>query len=319
MKNCKYFRQQLIVATYQELATEEQELLHQHLAQCPACRAEAAALTTMMNRLRQKLQLEPTDQQLDANRAELHRRLVLAKEQSHSGQLLAKIWQLVSLDFAPTLRLATALGMLAIGLFLGRIFFAQARTTAQSQLIELAESNLSHIEAIEYDPQTRQVAIQLSAINQVTIEGDLEEAEIQRLLAQVLVYDERPNIRLKTVRALERIRHFDREMVTALSNLVDKEENPGIRLRAMKLLIAMPLNLEMKDMLLALFSRVLLKDTNSAIRIAAFEGLVRVDDAAARPLIMNVAKKDTSEYIQLRAKHVLARIENPEILNKEVD
>ncbi len=319
MNNCKHFRQQLIAAAYQELPREEQELLQQHLAQCPTCQAEAAELTAIMNLLGQKRQLEPTEAQLETLRGELHRRLLLTKKRSSANQWLAGVWRLVSLDYAPVFRFATALGLLVLGICLGRMFFAPTSAMQQSQLIQLAESNLSHIETIEYDPQRRQVAIQLSAINQVTIAGDLEDKAIQRLLAQVLVYDERPNIRLKTVRALERIRHFDRETVMALSRLVDKEENPGIRLRAMKLLAAMPFTDEMKDLLLALFSRVLLKENNSAIRIEAFEGLARIDDASIRPLILNVARKDTSDYIQARAKQVLARIENPAIANNEMD
>ncbi|MDZ7341366.1 MAG: hypothetical protein ONB27_08410 [candidate division KSB1 bacterium] len=318
MKNCKHFRQQLIVATYHELSAEDLALLQQHLAQCQACQTEAAELGAIMNLLQLKVQLEPTDRQLEANRSELHRRLLLKKQRSSSARFWTRVWQLVSLDFAPSIRFAAALGLLVIGIFLGRTFLP-SNTAYSSQLMELAESNLAQVQAIEYNQQTRQVSIQFNAINHVTIEGDLDRSEIQRLLAQVLVYEQRPNIRLKTVRALELIRHFDRETVIALSRLVDREENPGIRLRAMKLLAAMPLTSDVKDMLITLFSRALIKENNSAIRIEAFEGLARLNDPSVRPLILNVAKKDTNEYIQTRAKQVLARAENSAVPNHALD
>ncbi|MDZ7265335.1 MAG: zf-HC2 domain-containing protein, partial [candidate division KSB1 bacterium] len=186
MKNCKHFRQQLIVATYHELSAEDLALLQQHLAQCQACQTEAAELGAIMNLLQLKVQLEPTDRQLEANRSELHRRLLLKKQRSSSARFWTRVWQLVSLDFAPSIRFAAALGLLVIGIFLGRTFLP-SNTAYSSQLMELAESNLAQVQAIEYNQQTRQVSIQFNAINHVTIEGDLDRSEIQRLLAQVLV------------------------------------------------------------------------------------------------------------------------------------
>jgi len=143
------------------------------------------------------------------------------------------------------------------------------------------------------------------------IQGDVEKPEIQELLAQTLLNEDRPNIRLKTVRALQNTHKIDDNVISALSEVIDKEENPGIRLKAVKLLTSIPITSSIKDVLTQVLVRVFLNDSNSAIRIEAFEGLSKVDNGSVTPVIFSAAKNDSSEYIRTKAKKILERTENP--------
>jgi len=314
MERCKQFREWIWLAVNDELPTKQSEILKEHIKLCADCQLDREEAEKTLKLLNQKIQLEPTELQLVSSRTELHQRLLVIKQSQMKRNWWAKLWHIVSLDFAPGLRLATAATLLIIGIVLGKIFFTQTISESQfdqNLLSGLTESNISNIESIYFDPKTGEVSLKLNTMNEITIEGDLEKPEIQHLLTQTLMFDERPDIRLKIVRALEQTKTLDKNVITALAELLDKEENPGIRLKAVKLLTALPITPSLKDILAQVLVRVLLNDSNSAIRIEAFKGLSKVKNGSMAPFIANAAKNDSSEYIRTKAKQILDRTENP--------
>ena len=314
MEKCQQFRQWIWLAVYDELPVARKKILEDHIHNCPECQLDYEEAVKTVKLLDQKVQLEPTDLQLETSRVELNQRLLLFTQPHFQKKWWKKLWRIVSLDFAPTLRLATAAALLIIGMFFGNIFFSQNNSTfefEQKQFSGLGESNISNIESIQYNPSTRQVSIILSTVNDVTIEGDVEKPEIQRILAQALMTEERPNFRLKTVRALQNTNTLDEKVIYTLREVIDKEENPGIRLKAVKLLTSIPITPTIKEILTKVLVRVLLNDSNSAIRIEAFKGLSKIDNGSVVPSIFNAAKNDSSEYIRSKAKQILERTENP--------
>jgi hypothetical protein len=316
MKNCKQFRSQTWLAVYDELPVEQNKLLEEHLKTCSECQLDLEEAMNAMKLMEHKIQLTPTEFQLESSRAELHQRLLLVTQPRFHKNWKAKLWQIVSLDFTPALRFATAVTLLVIGLFAGKAIFSPDKPGfefSQQQLSEALTSNVSNIESIEYNPATRQISIKMNTLNDVIIQGDVEKPEIQQLLAQTLVAEERPDIKLKTVRALGKTRTLDVKTLSALSELIDKEENPGIRLKAVKLLTTIPITSTVKDILTQVLVRVLLNDSNSAIRIEAFKGLSKIDNGSIAPLIFNAARNDSSEYIRTKAKQMLERTENPNL------
>jgi len=315
MKNCKQFRTWIWLAIYDELPIERKKVLEDHLQTCPACRLDFDEAKNMMKVMNQKIPVTPTEFQLESRRTELHQRLVWLTQARFQKFRAAKLGQIISRDFAPALRLATAVALLVIGIVAGKILFGPTRPgfeVDQQQLSEVLTANFYSIESIEYNPATRQVAVKMNTLHGVTIRGDAEKPEIQKLLAQTLAAEERPNMRLKTVKALEKTRNLDVNVITALSELIEKEENPGIRLKAVKLLSSIPISATVKDILSQVLMRVLLNDSNSAIRIEAFKGLSKIDNGSVAPAIFHAAKNDSSEYIRARAKQMLERTDNPD-------
>jgi hypothetical protein len=314
MKNCKQFRSWIWLAGYDELPAEQRKLLEEHLKTCSECQLDVEEAMSAKKLMDQKIQFAPTEFQLESSRAELHQRLLLLTQARYHKDWKAKLWQIVSLDFTPALRFATAVALLVIGLFAGKMIFTAEKRgleLSQQQLSEALTSNVSNIESIEYNPATRQVSIKMNTLNDVTIQGDVEKPEIQQLLAQSLVGEERPDMKLKTVRALGNTRTLDVKTLSSLSELIDKEENAGIRLKAVRLLTSIPITSAVKDILTQVLVRVLLNDSNSAIRIEAFKGLSKIGNGSATPVIFNAARNDSSEYIRTKAKQMLERTENP--------
>jgi len=313
MKTCEQYRQWIWLNVYEELFDEQKNLLFEHIKNCPECRLEYDEAKRTVSLLNRKLQLEPTGSQLKTSRAELHHRLVLLTQPRYHQNWGARLWKIISLDFTPGFRLATATALFIIGIIVGNLFFNTGDSEFEfdhKSTSELNPANISNIESVQYNPITRQVSIKLSTINDMTIEGGVEEPAIQDLLAQTLLNDNRPNIKLKTVNALQNTSNMNEKLINSLRKVIDKEENPGIRLKAVKLLTSIPI----KEVLSQVLVSVFLNDSNSAIRIQAFKKLSSFENETAAPVIINAAKNDSSEYIRTKAKQFLERTENPGIL-----
>jgi hypothetical protein len=316
MRKCQQFRQCIWQAAYNELPLEQKKILEEHITDCPECQLDYEQTTKTVRLFDNKIQLEPTGVQIETSRAELHQRLLLITRPGFQKKWLTKFWRIISLDFAPALRFATAAALLIVGLFLGRIFFSQSNLKIESdqQLLPcLIESDISSIQSIQYDPTTRKVSIKLNTFNDVIVQGNLATPEIQEILLQSLRTEERPDVKLKTVRALQHTKSLNENVIRALSDLIEKEDNPGIRLKAVKLLTTIPITPSIKDVLVQVLVRILLNDSNSAIRIEAFKGLSKFDNGASTSVIFNAARSDSSEYIRTKAKQILERTENPVI------
>jgi hypothetical protein len=313
METCKQYKEWIWLNIYKELSSDQQKKLTAHIEKCPDCQLDLKEAKQIVNMLHQKIQIEPTDLQLQNDRNELHQRLLTLKNPQAQKNWASKLWQILSLDLQPPWRLATATALFAIGLLLGKLFFKADASALKldQQLSQLIESNISNIESIRYDSESKQVSITLNTLNDVTIKGDVEKPEIQRLLAQALIAEDRPNMRLKTVRALEKTTAIDGSLLNTLSDVISKEDNPGIRLRAIKLLTSIPITPSIKEILAQILTRVLLTDSNSAIRIEAFKGLSQMKNGSVSPIIFNAAKNDSSDYIRSRARQILERTENP--------
>ena len=183
----------------------------------------------------------------------------------------------------------------------------------KQQFSSLSETNITGVESIDYDPETRQVFMKLNTMKQLTVQGDMERPEIKQLLAQTLISEKRPNIRLKTVGALALSKSYDNQVINALSKVLEKDENPGIRLKAIRLLTKMPINTSIKNIVTKVLVNVLLKETNSAIRNEAIDGLNKLRNGSVDPIIYNAAKNDSSEYVRSQAAIMLQRTQNPDV------
>lgn len=306
MKTCQQFRQWIWLDLYNELLPDQKENLADHLKRCLDCQLDYQAAKKTVELLDQKIQLEPTENELAANRADLHQRLLFIKHSQSEKRWWEKLWQIMSLDFAPQYRLATALAMLIVGIFFGRYLLLPSQTL-QSHELDFADANIAGVDYVQYNPNTKQVSIKLNTMNDIVVEGGLERPEIQTLLAQALEVSDRPNVRLKTVGVLSFVKTLNKPLLDALIDLIEHDNNPGIRLKAIKLLNTLPLDAEVKELIIDTLAKVLLKEKNSAIRNEAINGLTKMNDLDVAPMVLNTARSDTSEYIQYKASQVLAR------------
>lgn len=314
MKACKKIQQLIWLYMYDELSDEQKKTLKDHLKDCGECRLDFDEAKQMSKLFDNKIQMKPTKAKLGKSRSELHERLLVLTQPKLRNVWINKIKAVLTLEFSPSLRFATAMGMLVVGLILGRFLFVDSGEKSLKNLSsQLAAHNIGGVEFIDYDSDKNRVSLIVNSMNNFEVEGEIDKPEIQQLLARALTLEERPNIRLKTVSALSNTRSFEHKILDALIEVLEKDENSGIRLKTIKLLNAIPLDDSFKNVLTKVFVRVLLSEKNTAIRIEAINGLSKINDETAAPVYYNAARNDTNEYIRNKAARLIERIENPVI------
>jgi len=321
MKRCKTHRQNLLLYVYQELDEIAKAETEAHLQICHDCRAELAELQQLQAVVPDQPMLEPSKEELKIlrNAFSLKMRARLAKSSRPKRRLSALLRP------SPAWQIGFALLFLALGFVLGRRTVSPTTVTsketnlqallAASREIQIANSAidpyLAGVEKLKYDPATGQVEIYYNTINDVRLRGDVADPAVRQVLRHAMLEESSPAVRLhaiKTVNAVAvRQQTLDPELVDAVEQLLEKEQNQGVRLMALKVLKALPMSATIKNILV----RILLYDSNPALRIEAFEALtgqqVNEDD---RGHYLEAAREDSSTYIRYRANQLIEKLES---------
>ncbi|MFZ5515412.1 MAG: zf-HC2 domain-containing protein [Candidatus Zhuqueibacterota bacterium] len=314
MKSCKHFRNMIWLRIYGELSEQENAELAEHIAQCTSCQLDYEEALSMNKVLDKKIQYAPDENVLKELRNDLHLRLLSVRKPNRQIAWTERLWRIISLDFSPFIRMGTAVALVIVGMFIGSKYF-QMKGGSPDALKKVSDNSIpkvTGVEFIDFNPATHQIEITFNTMQDVTVEGDLNTPEIQKILAQMLMADNRPNFKLRTVRALESSARLENDVLQALATLVETDENPGIRLKAMKVLTAAPVTPKMKNLMTKVAVKVLLNDTNSAMRIEAFNYLGRINNGYMESDVCHAVKADSSEYIRTKSSHLLDRRENPQ-------
>ena len=316
MRECKKIKELIWLFIYNEITQQEKEELEKHLLECAECQLDFEESNKAYHQFDYKLRMAPTEFQIEKSRAELHQHLIFYKQNKLKYRWIDKIWNIVSLEFMPSVRFAAVVLVFIIGLFAGKYIYGDKlilKNNVPFSISDLNENQISQIESINFNPETQQIALELNYNKGISVQGNLDKPEIQRILAKTLINDDRPNMRLKTVRALTKTKTLNEQLLDALIILIYKDENPGIRLKAMKILTSLSATGALSDLLAKVYVKVLLIEKNSAIRIEAFNGLNKITNMSSSTELISAVKEDTSEYIRTKASQILQRVEEPEI------
>jgi hypothetical protein len=316
MKPCKYFQQLLISQSSAELAHEEQALLQAHLQACGSCRKAQADLERIQQATAGSLLFEPDEAML----AFLRQRLSAGLH--HRPQAAKKTLRF----FHPAFQAAVALAVLAVGFGLGR--YSALKNYSDSAMLEqlLAarqpirtagseiDPYLGDIDKVRYDAATGMVDLCYRTVNNINYRGDLSDPLVKQLLQHAMTAEGNPATRLyavKTAQALaQREQNLDADLLSSIEFLLKQEQNPGVRLMALRVLKSVPINEAIRNMLV----RILLYDHNLALRMQAFESLTGEQplDAEMEPLLKSV-QSDSSTFIRYRANDLLKQIESKSV------
>jgi hypothetical protein len=126
MNNCRICRSMFIEALYHELNQEQKQWFEAHLQLCPKCAAEYEKTITTMGVLNQRTRTEPDkffwegywDKLADRMEAE-------EKSVSRTVSWWQRIWQAINFQPNWTYRVATAVALIAIGVFIGKFHFGR--------------------------------------------------------------------------------------------------------------------------------------------------------------------------------------------------
>ena len=319
MQACDAFKDQLILYHYDELETDERAAVEKHIEECKACRESLAALGTLGSVVpRQAPETDP--QMVHALRQAVSRKI---RRQSERGMSRSMNSVLDFLYPAPALRIALAAALFIMGFMIGN------RNTASETIMPPAYSLndlmnatnqiktengaidplMAGVKKIGFDPETGKVEVHYTTVNEVFVQDDLANPNIARLLRQAILEEDNPGVRLHAVKTVAYMADNEQgigaEIVDALVVLLDREENIGVRIKVMRLLGELLPNQLVKSLL----TNILLRDPDPVIRREALAALLSNDvDISDLHIYKKVARQDTSESMRISAERVVTKL-----------
>lgn len=315
MNSNKHLEKWLPLYLYDELPAEEKKELEVHLQYCQRCRGQLDEMRALHEALDCRKQGQPTEAVLMDLRKDLRDRLQVERRNLFQETWWLKIRDAFRIERfgVPWLAAAT---ILIMGFFLGRFSGSgveresrlPTQVTAKFPDEQFAQPLISNIDLMQYDPESGKVTVRYKSMNDVFLEGNIHDESVRKLLVHVLRREDHPGQRLTAVKAFGGQNTVDAEIEQALIYAVEHDQVDGVRLKAARVLKTLPINNNIK----AVFIRVLLKDSNPAIRIEAVDALSKLkSEKDVVPILQDVARDDDNEYIRLKSSKLLERRENP--------
>ncbi len=316
-QTCRHPEADVVLYVYDELDPAGRAAVAARLEVCASCRAVYEEMTA----LQQAIQPPPAPDEATLfalRRAVTARLRALPRIPRPAPVRPAPAW------LTPVWRLALAAVLVAVGFWWGRRPAAPAGGDALAHLI-LASSPVStptgHVEpalagvkTVTFDPATGTVQVRYQTVNEVMVQGGPEDPAIRRLMQHALREPENPGARLSAIRVLDAVGPAvaapDTALVDALTLLLEKDPNDGIRLQAVRALRTLyrgrPLSPAVKQTLL----HVLLDDRTTALRIEAIEALTE-GTVVDQELIayLHAVRRDPNAFIRFRASSLLKQNE----------
>ncbi len=182
------------------------------------------------------------------------------------------------------------------------IFENAVQVNKQSvNISDLLQSNdLKSIKLINSQNKDGRIHFAVETGNDIDITGRLNDENIQQLLFYLLLNDDNPGKRLKAVRLLqESAPQIEAQAVLVSAMLTDT--NPGVRLRSIKILK----NYEISELIINACIKILLEDENEAVRQQALEIISNHPMEKSLPVLQIVSVMDENEYIKAQAAMTL--------------
>lgn len=326
MKNCTLYQKNLPLYVYNELPEIEQAELEAHLQVCPTCRAALEETRQTIGFIPQQSEFDHLTEILPGFRKLLSLKLRAKQTQKRQSRIFFSF-----ISGRPAFQVAFAALLVLTGFLLGRQQTAPQKGNenallqqilASSQKIRFSNGELNpflgQIERIKLNPETGSVEIEYQTVNDVAIRGNLENNTIQQLLQQALQEESNQAVRLHAVKALTLLTdspgQLNSKIIDDLILLLKKEENTGVRLQILKMLKSLPLDENIKNILV----HVLLYDQNEALRIEAFKILTGSNLARQeQKSLLRKARLDSNSYIQYQAEEKLEQLQKDQ--NNDVE
>jgi hypothetical protein len=315
------YKELLRLSCYDELNEGERQVLDEHVKGCDECHLEIEELRKLGSLIHGGPRFEISDQLLDGARREL--RVALRLEKSKSRFWVDLVSQLDALT-SPAARIALGgAALIVVGLLAGYLLFKSSEATSVSGITQAvgqapAQSTgptITNFKFVGQPLQESDVEFTFDMVTPVHMKGSVNDAAVQRVLAQALMSDQNPGVRLRTVSAIveqgEALKSSDKEIKAALLDAVKSDPNVGVRKQALQALKRFPLDVEVKDALIF----ILKNEENPGIRIEAIAYLQSPEfsrqlvDEDLLKVLKEKMRSDNNNYVRTRAKHFYEEVQ----------
>ncbi len=307
--DCHKLEEKLALSLYGEISAEERAEVDAHLAACPACAQAHAELGRLRTLLEHRSLPEPTPDFIVRCRLDLEE--ALDREAQGWRAVIRSGFGLWPAGSA--LRVTAALAVLLAGFSLG--WAVHRQTAAPAEVAsggtppwigsDLTGARISGITRVTPIAQTGQVRITLDAERRFTLEGSLDDPDIQNVLLYAAKSYDNPGIRHDTVEVL-RARAGNPVVRDALVYAARHDPNDGVRLEAVQALQELPWGPEVREAVLY----VLEHDSNPGVRVAAINILAEHAGEDDLPTLEHLATTDRNPYVRYKCANAVRDARN---------
>jgi len=152
------------------------------------------------------------------------------------------------------------------------------------------------------------VEIEYNTVNEVTIRGGADDRDVTIMLQNALQSEEDPVLRLRAVKAVEAMAatadDLDTILVDALGHLLQNEKNIGIKLSALDALQFAVNTPQGKKIII----QTMLSDKNDVVRMKAFKTLIKSDEPISKMSdVLTTTRSDSNVYIRTKSLQLLEK------------
>lgn len=291
------------------LSRTEREAFEQELEKDPALQGLVAEYRSTLDLSQKSFKLHPSPEYLQGQRNLLRGRI----QQLEAKRRRRPRWTTIRDGAAnliqgliTTRQPAWAVVTYILVAFLaGRMILKAPPTeSAQPDIRELIQSGaLQNVDfdAINKDESVIQFALETSQEHR--LQRDLNDPLTREILSYLLLHNANPGVRLKAVKLLNKAPVQDGDKSVFISALLS-DPNPGVRLRALQMLQTY----KSDDLLREACIKILLEDENEAVRLGALEILAQAPSDQLVPVLQVVSQMDDNPYIRAQAHDILEEI-----------
>ena len=321
----KQFEEWLRLSLYNELSDQEQELFTHHLQTCERCRMELMELKKIHATMALRKRIAISEPMLQDARRNLRLRI---QADSEKITLWMKLKSMLDEFLSPPLQVAFGgAATLAIGILVGYFIFKMPsennlhlrQTAFATSAIEAGESQVTNIHFIDRNAQNGDVEFTFETVTPVHIRGNVNDENIQKVLARALVSNQNAGVRLRALNMIGTqseqkqigIPELDAEVKNALITALLHDRNLGVRKEAINVLK----NYLPDPVIVRAFLAVLANEKNTGLKITVINSLDLTkyeNQPMSREILdmfKNKAQSDDNNYIRIKAKLALQEVQ----------
>ena len=299
--NCQTAKEQLVLFVYGELSFDEEELMEQHVAECPACSAERVRLESIQELLNEGEEEVPAGL-LARCRRDLAVQVAAAHSSPRRGLNLSGLWRNWVVNPPLWLRPLGAVAMLAIGFFVARVVPGDSPALARMGVAQDPAPVFSRVRLVNPN-ESGGVRVQYEEVRQREMSGALQDDKIRSLLLSAAADQTDPGLRVESIDLLKQ--HCSDDVVRrALLNALRTDTNSGVRLKALEGLKPYARDPETRKVL----AQVLLVDDNPGVRTQAIDMLVQNKEPEIAGVLQELLRSEQNSYVRSRSQKALSEM-----------
>jgi hypothetical protein len=277
------FTEWLYLSVFDELGADEKRRLDEHVASCEECQREREAIVRMLDKVTASGAGEPSDELLASAQQSLRAALwkesltqAAADRPAERGSIWTRIFGSAGGGWFTGYRPAlAAAATLCVGFYMGFLVFDREQPAATvpqpRQDANEPYTEISNVRFVDANIDDGEVDIIYDQVRPMRLQTRVDDQRVQDVLTYAMLNEDNPGVRLKALRAFELAPKAapPGDMKQAFIEAMTSDPNEGVRLQALQVLRRLPFDDDIKDSLIFVLSN----DVNPGIRVAAMNFL----------------------------------------------